>query len=113
MVREEQEMAITITESALKQIRKVLSQQNAEGLRVGVKKTGCSGYSYVLGFAEEAGPDDTLFESNGVKIFVDKQALGLIDGTELDYGREGLNESFKFKNPNVAATCGCGESFSV
>lgn len=109
-----QEMAITITESALKQIRKVLSQQeNVEGLRVGVKKTGCSGYSYVLGFAKEVGPDDTLFESDGVKILVDKQALSLIDGTELDYGREGLNESFKFKNPNVAATCGCGESFSV
>jgi iron-sulfur cluster assembly accessory protein len=107
-------MAITVTESALRQIRKVLSQQaNAQGLRVGVKKTGCSGYSYVLGFAEEVGPDDALFESDGVKILVDKEALSFLDGTELDYGREGLNESFKFKNPNVAATCGCGESFSI
>jgi iron-sulfur cluster assembly accessory protein len=107
-------MAITITESALRQIRKVISQQaNAQGLRVGVKKTGCSGYSYVLGFVEEVGPDDALFESDGVKILVDKEVLSILDGTELDYGREGLNESFKFKNPNVAATCGCGESFSI
>jgi len=107
-------MAITVTESALRQIRKVLSQQvEAQGLRVGVKKTGCSGYSYVLGVAEEVGPEDTLFESDGVKILIDKQALSLLDGTELDYRREGLNESFKFDNPNVAATCGCGESFNV
>lgn len=107
-------MAITVTDSALKQIRKVLSQQaNVEGLRVGVKKSGCSGYAYVLGFAERVEPEDTVFHQDGVKIVVDRQSLDFIDGTELDYRREGLNESFKFQNPNVAATCGCGESFSV
>jgi iron-sulfur cluster assembly protein len=107
-------MGITVTESALRQIKKVLTQQaKAEGLRVGVKKTGCSGYSYVLGFVEQVEADDTVFEHDGVKIVIDKQALGLLDGTELDYQREGLNESFKFHNPKVTATCGCGESFSV
>jgi iron-sulfur cluster assembly protein len=107
-------MGITVTESALRQIKKVLSQQaKAEGLRVGVKKTGCSGYSYVLGFVEQVEANDEVFERDGVKIVVDKQALSLLDGTELDYQREGLNESFKFHNPKVTATCGCGESFSV
>lgn len=107
-------MAITVTDSALKQIRKVLSQQaKVEGLRVRVKKSGCSGYAYVLDFADQVEPDDTVFDLNGAKILVDEQSLGLIDGTELDYRREGLNESFKFQNPNVAATCGCGESFSI
>lgn len=107
-------MAVTVTDSALTQIKKVLSRQaNAEGLRVGVKKSGCSGYAYVLGFAEHIEPDDTVFDHDGIKILVDKQSLGLIDGTELDYRREGLNESFKFQNPNTAATCGCGESFSI
>lgn len=107
-------MAITVTDSALKQIKKVLSRQtNAEGLRVGVKKSGCSGYAYVLGFAEHIKSDDTVFDHDGIKILIDKQSLDLIDGTELDYRREGLNESFKFQNPNIAATCGCGESFSI
>ena len=107
-------MGITVTESALRQIKKVLSQQaKAEGLRVGVKKAGCSGYSYVLGFVEQVEANDKVFEHDGVKIVVDKQALTLLDGTELDYQREGLNESFKFHNPRVTATCGCGESFSV
>ncbi|QBQ55335.1 HesB/IscA family protein [Nitrosococcus wardiae] len=107
-------MAITVTNSALKQIKKVLSQQaNVEGLRVGVKKSGCSGFAYVLGFAEQVEPEDTVFDHDGIKIVVDKQSLGFIDGTELDYRREGLNESFKFQNPNVVASCGCGESFSV
>ncbi|BAW80376.1 iron-sulfur cluster assembly accessory protein [Candidatus Nitrosoglobus terrae] len=107
-------MAITMTDSAVKQIKKILSQQESiKGLRVGVKKTGCSGYSYTIGFANEIEPDDALFEKDGVKVLIDKQALTLIDGTELDYRREGLNESFKFKNPNINATCGCGESFSV
>ncbi|ADJ28387.1 HesB/IscA family protein [Nitrosococcus watsonii] len=107
-------MAITVTASALKQIKKVLSQQeNVEGLRVGVKKSGCSGYAYVLDFAKQVKSEDTVFNHDGVKILVDKQSLNFIDGTELDYRREGLNESFKFQNPNVTGTCGCGESFSM
>ncbi|KFI22698.1 HesB/IscA family protein [Nitrosococcus oceani] len=107
-------MAITVTASALKQIKKVLSQQeNVEGLRVGVKKSGCSGYAYVLDFAKQVKSEDTIFDHDGVKILVDKKSLNFIDGTELDYRREGLNESFKFQNPNVAGTCGCGESFSI
>ncbi|ABA58122.1 HesB/YadR/YfhF [Nitrosococcus oceani ATCC 19707] len=107
-------MAITVTASALKQIKKVLSQQeNVEGLRIGVKKSGCSGYAYVLDFAKQVKSEDTIFDHDGVKILVDKKSLNFIDGTELDYRREGLNESFKFQNPNVAGTCGCGESFSI
>lgn len=107
-------MAITVTDSALKQIKKVLSRQaEAEGLRVRVKKSGCSGYAYALDFAERVEPGDAVFNHDGVKILIDEHSLDFVDGTELDYRREGLSESFKFQNPNVAATCGCGESFTV
>lgn len=107
-------MAITVTASALKQIKKVLSQQtNVEGLRVGIKKSGCSGYAYVLDFEKQVKLEDTVFNHDGVKIMIDEKSLKLINGTELDYRREGLNESFKFQNPNAVAACGCGESFSV
>ena len=88
-------------------------QHRDRTLRVGVKPTGCSGFMYVVEPAKEVGESDQVFESNGVKLVVDPQSLKFLAGTELDYTREGLNEGFKFINPNVKSTCGCGESFSV
>ncbi|WP_198246123.1 iron-sulfur cluster assembly protein IscA [methane-oxidizing endosymbiont of Gigantopelta aegis] len=107
-------MAITLTERAAKQIEKQLAKRGSGiGLRLGVKPSGCSGYAYVLDYAEQLTDDDTIFEQNGVKVIVKKSDLEYLDGVELDYAREGLNEAFKFNNPNVKGTCGCGESFSV
>ena len=89
------------------------SRGKGEGLRLGVKTTGCSGMAYVLEFVDAVEDDDKVFESNGVRIIIDPKSLLYLDGTELDYGKEGLNEGFKFNNPNVKDTCGCGESFTV
>ena len=83
------------------------------GLRIGVRTTGCSGFAYKLEFADAVNPDDHQFESHGVKVLVDPKSLSFLEGTELDYTREGLNEGFKFSNPNVKDECGCGESFNV
>jgi len=107
-------MAITVTDNAAQRIRNFLDKRGkGVGLRLGVKTTGCSGLAYVLEFADDTNPDDQVFESRGVKIIVDPKSLVYIDGTELDYGKEGLNEGFKFENPNVKDQCGCGESFTV
>ncbi len=107
-------MAITLTEVAADRVKAFLENRGkGEGLRLGVKTTGCSGMAYVLEFVDEVEDTDEVFESNGVKIIVDPKSLIYIDGTELDYGKEGLNEGFKFNNPNVADECGCGESFTV
>ena len=107
-------MAISVTPKAATQIRKALSQRGGGvGLRVAVKTSGCSGYAYALEFADEAVADDLRFESEGVALLVAAQSLPMIDGTRLDWVREGLNEGFKFDNPNASATCGCGESFKV
>ena len=107
-------MAITLTEMAAGRVREHLTRRgNAVGLRVGVAKSGCSGFAYVIDFAQEVEPDDVVFESHGVKVIVNPESLEYIDGTEVDFGREGLNQSFKFNNPKVTATCGCGESFTV
>jgi len=107
-------MGITLTETAAKRVKDFLtSRGKGEGLRLGVKTTGCSGMAYVLEFADAAEEGDEIFESQGVKIFIDPKSLVYIDGTELDYTKEGLNEGFKFKNPNEKDTCGCGESFTV
>ena len=107
-------MAITVTDSAAQRISNFLEKRGkGVGLRLGVKTTGCSGLAYVIEFADDTNPDDQVFESNGVKIIVDPKSLVYIDGTELDYGKEGLNEGFKFENPNVKDQCGCGESFTV
>lgn len=107
-------MNLTLTERASEHVKKYLAaQEDAEALRVSVKTTGCSGYSYVVETAEQIYENDQQFESQGVKIVVDEKSLEFLKGTELDYIREGLNEGFRFKNPNVAETCGCGESFTV
>jgi iron-sulfur cluster assembly protein len=107
-------MSITMTEKAAERVKSFLANRGkGTGLRLGVKTTGCSGMAYVLEFVDAADAADTVFESRGVKIFVDPKSLVYIDGTELDFAKEGLNEGFKFNNPNVKATCGCGESFNV
>lgn len=107
-------MSVTLTEKAAKHVQKSLnSRGKGLGLRLGVKTSGCSGMSYVMEFADETQPEDQIFESQGVKIVVDTKSLLYIDGTELDFVREGLNEGFKFNNPNVKDNCGCGESFNT
>jgi iron-sulfur cluster assembly protein len=107
-------MAITLTPSAAERVRNHLATRgHGLGLRLGVRKTGCSGYAYVVNFAEEIGAADLVFDSEGVKVVVDADSLALIDGTEVDFVRQGLNEAFRFRNPNVKGECGCGESFAV
>lgn len=107
-------MAITLTETAAERVKKFLSNRGkGVGLRLGVKTTGCSGMAYVLEFVDAVEADDQVFESHGVKVIINPKSLVYLDGTELDYGKEGLNEGFKFNNPNVKDTCGCGESFNV
>ncbi len=107
-------MSITVTESAAQHVKKFLANRGkGAGLRLGVKTTGCSGMAYVLEFADVIEETDQVFESNGVKVIIDPKSLVYLDGTELDFAKEGLNEGFKFNNPNVKDTCGCGESFNV
>ena len=107
-------MSVSVTPKAARQIRKALDQRGGGyGLRVAVKTSGCSGYAYALEFAEAPSPDDLSFESEGVCLLVDAKSLPMVDGTQLDWVREGLNEGFKFNNPNVKDACGCGESFNV
>ena len=107
-------MAITLTDSAANRVRGFLQQRGSGvGLRLSVKKTGCSGFSYVVDYADAVDNEDVVFELDDVKVIVDKQSLEVIDGTEVDYVREGLNEVFKFRNPRAKGECGCGESFSV
>jgi iron-sulfur cluster assembly protein len=107
-------MGITLSEKAARQIRRSIEQRGRGlGLRLGVRTSGCSGMAYVLEFADEIEESDQVFENHGVKVIVDSKSLVYLDGTELDFTREGLNEGFKFNNPNVKDECGCGESFSV
>ena len=107
-------MAISLTESAATRVRNYLQARGEGiGLRLGVTKTGCSGYSYVINYAEAITDADIVFEDKGVKVVVDSEALPLIDGTEVDFVKSGLNEAFSFRNPNVTGECGCGESFNV
>lgn len=107
-------MAISLTESAADRIRSFLAARGCGvGLRLGVRKTGCSGFAYVVNYAESEQPGDTVFEDRGVRVFVDSASLGLLDGTIVDFVKQGLNEAFRFRNPNVKGECGCGESFSV
>jgi iron-sulfur cluster assembly protein len=110
----EGEMSITLTENAAKHVQNFMAKRGkGVGLRLGVRTSGCSGMAYKLEFADVADGNDLQFVSNGVTLLVDQQSLPYIDGMELDYTREGLNEGFKFNNPNVKDACGCGESFTV
>ena len=107
-------MAISLTESAAERVRGYLEQRgHGVGLRLGIKKTGCSGYAYVIDYADDINPDDVVFDVLDVTVIVDNDSLQLIDGTQVDFVKEGINEAFKFRNPNVKGECGCGESFSV
>jgi iron-sulfur cluster assembly protein len=107
-------MTISLTEKAALQIKKQLDKRGSGiGLKLGVKKSGCSGYAYVLDYADKLNEDDSVFEAFGVKVIVPESDLEFVDGIELDYRREGINEAFQFDNPNVKGTCGCGESFTV
>ncbi|PKM43502.1 MAG: iron-sulfur cluster assembly protein IscA [Gammaproteobacteria bacterium HGW-Gammaproteobacteria-1] len=107
-------MAVTITEAAARHVQKFLTNRGkGVGIRLGVKPSGCSGMSYVLEFVDELQADDQVFEGHGVKVIIDPKSLLYLDGTELDFTREGLNEGFRFNNPNVKDACGCGESFNV
>jgi iron-sulfur cluster assembly protein len=107
-------MAVTLSERAAQHVSNYLAKRGrGVGIRLGVRTTGCSGMAYKLEFADDAPAGDEVFQSFGVSVFVDPKSLAYIDGTELDYTREGLNEGFKFNNPNVKNECGCGESFNV
>jgi iron-sulfur cluster assembly protein len=107
-------MTIRLTENAAKHVQGALVKRGKGlGLRLGVKKTGCSGWAYKIEYADAQAQDDVRFESQGVTVLVDRQSLAFLNGTEVDYARDGLNQSFKFNNPNVKDACGCGESFTV
>jgi len=107
-------MAISLTDNAAQRVRAYLAKRgHGVGLRVGVRKTGCSGYAYVIDYADSIDAGDQVFEEGGVKVIVDQKSLELIDGTQVDFVKDGINEAFKFRNPNVKGECGCGESFSV
>jgi iron-sulfur cluster assembly protein len=107
-------MTVSLTQSAADRVRSFLESRGCGvGLRLGVKKTGCSGFAYVVNYADEVGAADVVFEDRGVRVIVDADSLRYVDGTDIDFVRQGLNEAFKFRNPNVRGECGCGESFNV
>ncbi len=107
-------MPVSLTPAAAERVRSfILSRGRGVGLRLGIKKTGCSGFAYVVSYADEVVDGDAVFEDEGVKVIVDAESLRYLDGTEIDFVKQGLNEAFKFRNPNVRGECGCGESFNV
>jgi iron-sulfur cluster assembly protein len=107
-------MSISLAPAAVQRIKTYLADTpSAIGLRFGVKRTGCSGWSYVVDLAREARPGDAVSDQDGVRVFVDADSVPMVDGTEIDFLKQGLNEQFVFRNPNVQAECGCGESFTI
>lgn len=107
-------MAISLTKPAAERVRSYLDARGeGVGLRVGVRKTGCNGFAYVVNYADAIEESDSVFEQHGVKVVVDRDSLALIDGTEVDFVKDGLSEAFRFRNPNITGECGCGESFSI
>jgi iron-sulfur cluster assembly protein len=116
-LQEDLKVAVVLTENALKRARAFIGSPGPAaagvGLRIGIRRTGCSGMAYVVSVAESVTPADVVFEQAGVQVVIDREALAVIDGTEVDFVREGLNEAFRFRNPNAKGECGCGESFSV
>ena len=114
MIANKERNMITITENAAKHINSYLTKRGKGlGVRLGVKTSGCSGMAYNLEFVDEANEDDLIFEKHGARIYIDPKSLVYLDGTQVDYTKEGLQEGFKFENPNVKDSCGCGESFHV
>jgi len=106
-------MAITLTQTAAERVRGYLAKDGGQGLRFGVRKTGCSGFAYVVDIADQVRDDDMVFQSQGIDVFVDPKSLELVDGTTIHFDKRELFETFVFQNPNVSAECGCGESFTV
>ena len=107
-------MSISLTPAAADRVQSFISRRgHGVGLRLSVKKTGCSGFAYVVNYADQVESNDVVFEDRGVKVIVDRDSLGFIDGTVVDFVKQGLNEAFRFRNPNVKGECGCGESFTV
>lgn len=107
-------MGLSLTEKAAKHVQVMLAKRpGAQALRVGIKPSGCSGFGYTVDYADEISAEDSVFEQHGAKVVVDRKSLPFLDGIEIDYVREGLNQRFDFRNPNAKATCGCGESFAV
>ncbi len=106
-------MSISLTEVAAERVHRYLQQEGGVALRLGVRKTGCSGWAYEVNLATEFGPDDHVFEDRGVKVVVDHESLPYLDGSTIDFVTEGLNRTFKFDNPNATEECGCGESFTI
>jgi iron-sulfur cluster assembly protein len=107
-------MAITLTDAAAERVKAFIQRRGTGvGLRVGVKKTGCSGFAYVVDYADRIEDGDTVFEDKGVKVVINPNSLAYLDGTVVDFAREGFNEGFKFSNPREKDRCGCGESFTV
>ena len=106
-------MAITLTDSAADRIKSFLSRDGGIGMRIGVKKTGCSGFAYVVELTGEVNDTDEIFEDHGVKVVIDTSSLPYLDGMRIDFAEDGLNEGFRYDNPNVKSLCGCGESFGI
>lgn len=107
-------MAITLSETAAARVQRFIAErEGAAALRLGIKKTGCSGFAYVLDFADEPNAEDVEFEDRGVRILVKRDSLPMVDGTRVDFVRDGINQAFKFDNPNATDECGCGESFNA
>ncbi|WP_025771626.1 HesB/IscA family protein [Thioalkalivibrio sp. HK1] len=106
-------MSITLSENAARRVHRFLADRSDAGLRLAVKRTGCSGFAYVVDLDDRIGEGDRVFESMGIKVIVDPQSLPMIDGTHIDFAQDGLNEGFTYDNPNVKNRCGCGESFGV
>jgi len=106
-------MAIKLTQNAADRVRQFLEKDGGVGLRLGVKKTGCSGWAYTVHLADNIEPGDIVFEDRGIKIVVPRESLGFLDGSEVDFATEGLGRTFRFNNPNATDECGCGESFTV
>lgn len=107
-------MAVMLTDAAAERVKRYLAERSSSvGLRIGIKTTGCSGFAYVVDIADAVAKDDRVFESHGVKVIIGRDHLSYLDGTTIDFSREGLNEGFSYDNPNVKSLCGCGESFGV
>lgn len=106
-------MAITLTDSAADRVKRFLASDGGEGLRVGVRRTGCSGWAYSVQLADSISDEDIVFEDKGIRLVVSPDSLSFVDGSEIDFVTSGLNRTFHFKNPNVTEECGCGESFTI